>query len=277
MHLQEPKFLFWFTSDTVLQETCLSISRLLREVLQGGLQAKMVPEIDYLLHFWRSPASVPQASHQADYVLTCCQEQKPQEPTRTSWLQEKGLWEIIPNSRVSHPLHSYAFGYYSQSKYDFPWDWLQEARHMARVHGKACCTGFHSKEGLDYWLEWSVRNQLERDQVQRALEKSSGSCLWQTTINLIHKFGNPLQFQSWAVLRWLCGGLCHARKCQFEDFDKKKYDLQSPNWRLHEKPLQRKAKQGEKADTNSGTRYPQVSYLKKMHDMSQKHRGACVM
>jgi hypothetical protein len=31
-------------------------------------------------------------------------------------------------------------------------------------------------------MEQSVRNQLERDQVQRALEKSSGSCL-QTSNN----------------------------------------------------------------------------------------------
>jgi hypothetical protein len=45
------------------------------------------------------------------------------------------------------------------------------------VHWEARCEGFHSKEGPHYWFGRSVRNQLERNQVQRALEKSSGSCL----------------------------------------------------------------------------------------------------
>ncbi len=54
-------------------ETCLSISRLIGECLRGGLQAKVVPEMDYLLCYFRSPARVPQASPQADSALTCCQ------------------------------------------------------------------------------------------------------------------------------------------------------------------------------------------------------------
>ncbi len=44
-------------------------------------------------------------------------------------------------------------------------------------------------------------------------------------------------FLSRDVLHWLSGGLCHGRKCQFEDLDeKKRYDLRSPKERLHEKP-----------------------------------------
>ncbi len=66
---------------------------------------------------------------------------------------------------------------YSRSKYDVPWDWLREACHMARVRWGTRCGGFRSKEGPHYQMEWSVRNQLECDQVQRTLEKSSGSCL----------------------------------------------------------------------------------------------------
>ncbi len=161
----------------VLQETHLSISRLLREFLRGGLRAKVVPETDYLLYFFRSPARVPWASLQADSALTCCQEQKPQDPRRTRWPQEKGCWAISPDSRASHPLHSYAFGYDIRSKCDVPWDWLQEACHMARVCWEARCEGFCSKEGPHYLLEQSVRNKLEHDQVQSALEKLSGSCL----------------------------------------------------------------------------------------------------
>ncbi len=96
---------------------------------------------------------------------------------KTRWPQEKGRGAISPDSCASHPLHSYAVGYYSQLKYDVPRDWLWEACHMARVCWGTCCKGFRSKKGLHYWLEWSVRNQLECDQVQRAPEKLSGSCL----------------------------------------------------------------------------------------------------
>jgi hypothetical protein len=70
---ESQNFFFWFTSDAVLQETHLSISRLLREFLWGGLQAKVVPETDYLSRFFRSPARVPLASPQADSALTCRQ------------------------------------------------------------------------------------------------------------------------------------------------------------------------------------------------------------
>jgi hypothetical protein len=80
MHLREPEFLFLFTSDAVLQEIHLSISRLLRECLQGGLHAKVVPETDFLSRFFWSHARVPQASCQADSVLTRRQVKKPQNP-----------------------------------------------------------------------------------------------------------------------------------------------------------------------------------------------------
>ncbi len=53
-------------------------------------------------------------------------------------------------------------------------------------------------------------------------------------------------FHSWAVLCWHCGSLGNTRKCQFEDLDKKWYDLRLPNGRLHKRPLQRKADQGKK-------------------------------
>ncbi len=181
-HLQEPEILFLVHEWPVLEEIRLVLSRLQCEFLWGDLQAKVVPETDYLSRFLRSQARVPQASLQADSTLTRCQEQKPQDPRRTRWPQEKGRWAISPDSCASHPLHSYADGYYGQWRYDDPWDWLQEACHMARVHWGAHCKGFRSKEGLHYWMERSVRNQLEGDQVQRVLEKLSGGCL-QTSNN----------------------------------------------------------------------------------------------
>jgi hypothetical protein len=67
-----------------------------------------------------------------------------------------------------------------------------------------------------------------------------------------------------------------VRKCQFEDLDeKKRYDSQLFNGRLHEKPLERKAERGKNTGTNLGTRFPRASNFKKTHKMCQKHWGAC--
>ncbi len=80
------------------------------------------------------------------------------------------------------------------------------------------CKGFCSKEGLHYCIEQSARYPLEQDQVQRALGKLSRSCRrtsnnqpWFTSLEI------PWGFLAQAVLHWLSRGLCHARKCQFED------------------------------------------------------------
>ncbi len=126
------KFFFWFTSDVFCKRPVSAYQDSYVKFLQGDLQAKVVTEMDYLSRFWRSHAWVPQTSLQADFASTHHQEQKPQDPRRTRWLQEKGRGAISPDSRVSHPLHYYAVRYYSRSKYDVPWDWLWEACHVAK-------------------------------------------------------------------------------------------------------------------------------------------------
>jgi hypothetical protein len=75
-----------------------------RSTSKGGTR------MDYLLHFFGSPTRVPQASLQSDSALTHRQDQKPQNPRRTSWPQEEGRWVISPNSRASHPFHSLHLG-----------------------------------------------------------------------------------------------------------------------------------------------------------------------
>ncbi len=50
-----------------------------------------------------------------------------------------------------------------------------------------------SEEGLHYPFEQSARNPLERDQVQIALGNRPKAVIGQATINLIHKFENPLR------------------------------------------------------------------------------------
>ncbi len=86
----------------------------------------------------------------------------------------------IEQPALTHAHHTHCassqLGTTADQRCDVPRDWLQEACHMARVRWGTRCKGFHSKEGLHYWMEWSARNHLEHDQVQRAPEKSSSSC-----------------------------------------------------------------------------------------------------
>ncbi len=84
---------------------------------------------------------------------------------------------------------------------------------------KKVCWGTRCKKNRPhYQIEWSARNPLEHKQVQRALGKLSRSCHqtsnnqpWFTSLEI------PWGFLARAVLHWLSGGLCHARKCQLKD------------------------------------------------------------
>jgi hypothetical protein len=167
---------FWFTSDAFRKRLVLSYQDSYVNFYKGVYEQRWCWKRTTYHVSGGVTQRVPQASLQADSALTRCHEQKPQEPWRTRWPQEKGRWAISLDSRASHPTHSYAVGYYSWSKYNIPRDWLREACHMARVRWGTHCKEFCSEEGLHYWMEQSARNQLEHDQVQRALEKSSGSC-----------------------------------------------------------------------------------------------------
>ncbi len=162
-------------------------------------------------------------------------------------------------------------------RYDILWDWLLDACHMARVIWGTCCEGFCSKKCPHYCFEQSVRNPLERDQVQRALGKLSRSCLmtsnkqpWFTSLEI------PWGFLARAALRWLSGGLCHARKCQLEILcEKKRYDLRLPNGRSHQKP----SVKGGKGKENLCWVYYQVSLsilLWETHTFCARNMGAHV-
>jgi hypothetical protein len=175
-HLQEPEFFFWFTSDAFRKRPVSSYQDSYINFYKEIYERRWYRKRTTYCVSGGVTRRVPQVSLQANSTLTRHHEQKPQEPWRTRWPQEMGRWAISPDSRASHPLHSYAVGYYSQSKCNVPWDWLREACHMARVRWGTCCEGFCSKEGPHYQMEQSARNQLEGDQVQRALEKLSGSC-----------------------------------------------------------------------------------------------------
>ncbi len=90
---------------------------------------------------------------------------------RTLKNARKWHWVIGPDYCASHPRRFWAVGDDSRSKIWRPSDWLWDACHMAGVRWGSRCKGFCSKEGPHYCFEQSKRN---------------------TTMNLIHEFGNPL-------------------------------------------------------------------------------------
>ncbi len=90
-------------------------------------------------------------------------------------------------------------------RYDITRDWLWDADHMAGLCWGTRCKGFCSKEGPHYCFELIGRNPIERDQVRITLGNSPEAVIGQATINLNHKFGNPLRIPYRRGTWLLCG------------------------------------------------------------------------
>jgi hypothetical protein len=148
-----------------------------------------------------------------------CHEKKPQEPWRSRWLRERDVEQSAPTYARHTHCASRLLSTTANQRCDVPWDWLWDACQMARVHWGTRCKGFCCKEDPHHCMKRSARNPLEREQVPRALGESSRSC-HQTSCNQpwFMSLEIPWRFLAQAVLRWLSGGLCHARKCQFKNF-----------------------------------------------------------
>ncbi len=217
MHLQEPEcFLVhkWCFSE----DTHLVISRLLRDISTRRFTSKSSTGKDYLLRYLRSPAkSTFKRLCKQTPLWLIIMKKEPQEPQRIRRPQERD----VEQSALTHACHTHCAsrqsGTTADRRYDIPRDWLWDACQMARVHWGTRCKGFCSKEGPHYQMEQSARNQLERNQVQRAPEKSSRSCRQTSNNQPLFMSLEILGFLSRAVLRWLSGGLCHTRKCHFKN------------------------------------------------------------
>ncbi len=215
-HLQEPDF-FLVHEWRISEETHLVISRLLWEISTRRSMSKSGTGKDYLSHYLRSPVkSTFKHLYKQTPLWLVVMRKEPQEPWRTRRPRERDVEQSAP----THASHTHCaprqLGTTADRMYDVPWDWLREACQMARVQWGTWCEGFRSKEGPHYQMEWSAKNHLERDQVRRAPEKLSRSCR-QTSNNqpLFASLEILWGFLSQAVLHWLSGGSCHARKCQF--------------------------------------------------------------
>ncbi len=173
-HLQEPVFLGGFTSDAFLKRPVLSYWDSYEKFLQGDLQAKVVPERTTYPVTWGVLQRVPSSVSTRLWLVVMRKE--PQEPGRTRRPQERDVEQSAPTHARHTPYASRQLGTTADWRYDVPQDWLWEACRMATVRWGTHCKEFCSKEGLLYQMEWSAKNHLECDQVQRAPEKLSRSC-----------------------------------------------------------------------------------------------------
>ncbi len=188
MHLQEPDF-FLVHKLCVSQETCLvEVLALTSLFLQGSHKQKQYQERTSLCT-WGVRQRTLQVSQPRYSAPTWCHEHKPQQPWRT---EERDAEWSAPTNRCHVHGASVPLGTTVSQRYDIPRDWLWDTCHMAGVVWGTRCEGFCSKEGLHYCFEQSTRIPLGCDQVQIALGNCQEAVIGQVTINLIHKFGNPL-------------------------------------------------------------------------------------
>ncbi len=194
-----------FKSDVFLRRPILSYQDSYVHFLQGGPQAKVVPERTTYLA-WGVPQRVP--SSVSSRVL--CSDM-------ASWAQTSGTLKIkmqekyAERSALTHARHSHCtsrqLGMRANWRYDVPEDWLWDACLLARVCWGTSCEEFCSKKGLHYPIKQSSKNPLKCDQVQRVLGKLSRSCHrtsnnkpWFTSLEI------PWEFPTQAVLPWLSRG-----------------------------------------------------------------------
>ncbi len=183
MHLQEPE-VFLVHKWRISEETRLVISRLLREISTRGSTRENGTRKDYLLRLRSSAKSTFKCLCKQTPLWCFIISKMPQEPWRSRWPQERDV-EQSALTQVRHTHCTFRqLGTTDNKRYDVPWDWLQEACQMARVHWGIRCKGFCCKEGPHYQIEQNERNPLECKQVEERLGSRPEAVIGQATINL---------------------------------------------------------------------------------------------
>ncbi len=188
MHLQEPGFfcsqVMRISRDPSCSSTGSYVSFLWESHMQNQYRERTSLRTEGVL---QRALQVSQPGYSA---LTWRHEHEPQEPWR---MQERDAeWSAPTNAHHIHGA-SVLLGTTVARRYDVPRDWLWDKCHMAGECWGTHCKGSCSKEGPHYCFERSTRNPLGRDQVQIVLGNRPDAVIGQATINLIHKFGNPLR------------------------------------------------------------------------------------
>ncbi len=165
----------WFTSDVFLWRPVSSYQDSYVHFLWEVLRAKVVTERTTYCA-WGVPWWVPLSVSSRILFSDMASWARTSRSQSSRWPQERDAEQSGPtNARHTHCTPRQLWTKADQ-RYDVPWDWLWDACQLARVRWGTRCKGFCSKEGPHYCIKWIARNPLERDQVQRALGKSSRSC-----------------------------------------------------------------------------------------------------
>ncbi len=191
------------------------------------------------LRIWGVQRRALQVSQPGYSALTWHHEHEPQEPQR--WPRERvAEWSALTNARHAHCAPR-QLGTTANQRYDVPWDWLWDACQLAREHWGTCGKGFCSKEGPHYCMERSARNPLGRDQVQIVLGNRLEAVIGQTTINLIHEFGNHLRIPYPSCTVLLSGGYVMRESWARGFFASKKGMIRICPMDVHTRNLRQKA------------------------------------
>ncbi len=95
----------WFMSDEFIKRPVLSYQDSYVHSLQGGLQAKVVPERTTYHVTWGVPRRVPLSVSSSILCSVASSWEKASETLKIKMTARKGCWAFSPNSRASHPLH----------------------------------------------------------------------------------------------------------------------------------------------------------------------------
>ncbi len=185
-------FFFWFTSDVFLKRPILSFWDSYVEFLRGDLQAKVVPETDYLSRFLRSPAksiSSVSASRLCSDSLSwkrASWTQKNKLTTRKGTLSKQlQLTRVTPTVLLASWVLQPIKGVTSLGT-DFEkraiWQGSIEEPAAKDFVARMVCTIKWDK------VQGTIWNLIK---CEECLRSRPTTVVRQATINLIHKFGNP--------------------------------------------------------------------------------------
>ncbi len=242
MRLQEPEFFFWFTSNAFLKRPVLSFWDSYVKFLPGGLRAKVVPERTTYRITWgvlqRVPSSVS-ASRLCSEALSWAKHLRnleDQDDCKKGTLSDQPrLMRITPTallgSWVPQPIEdmtSLGTDFKTHAKWQ---GFVEEPTAKDFVARKVRTIKLNKMQGTS----WNAIKCKER----------LGSCpeavVRQATINLDSQVWKSLAD---SLPELYCIDLVEAF-VTWENVssrilrEKKRYDLQSPNGRLHEKPLEK--------------------------------------
>ncbi len=180
-----------------------------------------------------------QASLQADSPLMRRNEQNNSGTSKIKMTTRKGCWAIRPTQARHTHCAFRQVGTTANQRYDVPQDWLWDACQMARVHWETHWKmDFVARKVHTIKLNEVQGTNWKANKCKEHLGSHPEAVVRQATINLDSWL---LKSRGDSLPKLYCIDLVEAYVTQESDSlrivcEKKRYDLGSPNGRLHEKP-----------------------------------------